>query len=571
MAIDSAKTRPQSPSLMRVPAFFRDVRVLNVVWQIVFAVILIALVSSVWTSILTSLAKKNLFPNFEFLGNRAGFDISEHPAWYSSSSSYGLAFRVGVENSLRIISVGLVLTTVLGTLGGVFLLSSNWLLRTASRGIVEVLRNTPLLVQLIVWYFVVMLSLPLFQDALTFPQEGYVVLSARGLFYAFALAAVVIAARALRGSSEFRTALWSSLVAGILTIEVAFRLRADLYGASSLAAIVLNIVVCAALVVGIRIAIHPAVRWRLWGIVCGQCIAGILFFSGLLPNAVLGRIEVYPAVLLSKRGLVVPDLVPTARFLPWLLIVAIGLAIGFVLWRYWGRLAERNGTPIHRVARVSPIIVGVALLGWLVVGLQPLPQKVSVKQADGTSATVSIDEAKAAGLWTRAEDELYGQWPLLYYPPAQKISPAGLISGLASGTSITPEYMALLLGLVIYTAAFIAEIVRAGILAVPRGQIEASLALGLSSVEMLTIIILPQALRVIIPPLGNQFLNLSKNSSLAIAVAYADVVLVTQTIMNQSGQSITGIVMIMASYLVISLAISAATNVFNRRFQLVTR
>src|SRR5690606_9393958 len=118
-----------------------------------------------------------------------------------------------------------------------------------------------------------------------------------------------------------------------------------------------------------------------------------------------------------------------------------------------------------------------------------------------------------------------------------------------SGTEITPQYVSLLAGLVVYTAAFIAEIVRAGIMAVPRGQIEASRALGLSTPQTLQLVILPQALRVIIPPLGNQYLNLSKNSSLAIAIGFADLVLVTTTIMNQSGQSVTGITMIMLTYL----------------------
>jgi general L-amino acid transport system permease protein len=131
--------------------------------------------------------------------------------------------------------------------------------------------------------------------------------------------------------------------------------------------------------------------------------------------------------------------------------------------------------------------------------------------------------------------------------------------------------MALLLGLVVYTSAFIGEIVRGGIQAVPYGQIEAARALGLSSGQMLWLVILPQALRVIIPPLGNQYLNLTKNSSLAIAIGYADLFLVTQTIMNTSGQSVTGIFMVMMTYLAMSLTISLVMNVINRRFQLVIR
>jgi general L-amino acid transport system permease protein len=131
--------------------------------------------------------------------------------------------------------------------------------------------------------------------------------------------------------------------------------------------------------------------------------------------------------------------------------------------------------------------------------------------------------------------------------------------------------MALLLGLTVYTGAFIAEIVRAGIQAVPHGQVEAARAIGLNSAQVLRLVVLPQALRVIIPPLGNQYLNLSKNSSLAIAIAYSDLVLVTTTIMNQSGQSVTGMAMILITYLIISLTIATVMSAVNRRFQLTTR
>jgi len=124
---------------------------------------------------------------------------------------------------------------------------------------------------------------------------------------------------------------------------------------------------------------------------------------------------------------------------------------------------------------------------------------------------------------------------------------------------------------VVYTSAFIAEIVRAGIQAVPGGQVEASKAVGLSQSDMLRLIVLPQALRVIIPPMGNQYLNFAKNSSLAIAVSYTDIFQVTNTIINQSGQSVTGIIMVMLAYLFISLVISFMMNFINQRFQLVTR
>jgi general L-amino acid transport system permease protein len=139
------------------------------------------------------------------------------------------------------------------------------------------------------------------------------------------------------------------------------------------------------------------------------------------------------------------------------------------------------------------------------------------------------------------------------------------------GLTLTPEFAALLFGLTLYTAAFIGEIVRSGILAVPKGQTEAATALGLSRGTAMRLVILPQALRVIIPPTTSQFLNLTKNSSLAVAIGYPDFVAVANTAINQTGQAVEGVLSIMIVYLVISLALSAFMNWYNRRVALVER
>lgn len=138
----------------------------------------------------------------------------------------------------------------------------------------------------------------------------------------------------------------------------------------------------------------------------------------------------------------------------------------------------------------------------------------------------------------------------------------------SGGAVLTPEFATLLTGLVVYTAAFIAEIVRAGVLAVDRGQFEASQALGLSRLHTMRLVVLPQALRVIVPPMTSQYLNLTKNSSLAVAIGYPDLVSIANTTMNQTGQAIEGIAMIMLVYLTISLSISAFMNWYNRRVAL---
>ncbi|RLC03202.1 MAG: amino acid ABC transporter permease [Deltaproteobacteria bacterium] len=139
------------------------------------------------------------------------------------------------------------------------------------------------------------------------------------------------------------------------------------------------------------------------------------------------------------------------------------------------------------------------------------------------------------------------------------------------GLSISPEFAALLLGLVLYTAAFVAEVVRAGIQSVAKGQTEAAMAIGLKPGHVLNLIILPQALRVIIPPLTSQMLNLTKNSSLAVAIGYPDFVSVAGTAINQTGQAIEGVMLIMIVYLIFSLSTSAFMNWYNKKMAIVER
>jgi len=139
------------------------------------------------------------------------------------------------------------------------------------------------------------------------------------------------------------------------------------------------------------------------------------------------------------------------------------------------------------------------------------------------------------------------------------------------GMSVSPEFTALLLGLVLYTAAFVAEVVRAGIQSVSKGQTEAAMAIGLRPGQVLNLVILPQALRVIIPPLTSQMLNLTKNSSLAVAIGFPDFVSVAGTTINQTGQAIEGVMLIMAVYLIFSLSTSAFMNWYNKKMKLVER
>lgn len=501
--------KPGAQQANILPAIFRDGRILQGIAQIIFVVIVVIVLNDLQSRINTALESTNQSPNFEFLENRAGFAIADSGD-YSSDDRYIDAFEVGFINTMRIVLLGLLSTTVIGILVGIFLLSRNFLLRTISRAYVEVLRNTPILLQIIAWYFIVMLSLPQQQESIAFPREG--VRSLPLMQYGLSLIAIMIV---WQYGGTFRRPAWRTLVReiGIAVVVIVNLLGIPLVGAGT-------------------------------------------------------PIEFLPGIYISIKGIAIFELIPSSLFGVWMVFVAIGAVVAVALSRYFAFITESTGQPIPRTRYALIAFIAFALLGWLVAGMRPTPSVIPVyDEARDAVVELEYEDAFESGLLTIEQELEYTRQPLLYRPP--RLDRRG--RNIETGIEFSPNYLAVFWGLVIYTSAFIAEIVRAGIQAVPKGQLEASRALGLSQADMLRLIILPQALRVIIPPLGNQFLNLSKNSSLAIAVAYTDIYQVTFTIINQSGQSVTGIVMVMLSYLVISLCISLVMNMLNQRYQLVTR
>ena len=245
--------------------------------------------------------------------------------------------------------------------------------------------------------------------------------------------------------------------------------------------------------------------------------------TGLLPP-VSAAIGLLPGLYLSKSGLMypVPVYTPVYAFMGLALLCGCAAAVLFAKWAK--RRQEQTGrrAPVLWVGLGA--VLGLPVLVWL---------------AGGAPTDFDV-------------------------PTRGRFSFTG-------GSSVTPEFLALLMGLTIYTAGFIAEIVRGGILAVPWGQTEAAAALGLRRGLVLRLVILPQALRVIVPPITSQYLNLTKNSSLAVAIGYPDLVSVANTSLNQTGQAIECISIMMAIYLVISLSISGFMNWYNRRVALVER
>ena len=229
-------------------------------------------------------------------------------------------------------------------------------------------------------------------------------------------------------------------------------------------------------------------------------------------------------LFLCNRGVIfaVPESHPAHQYMMLGLIVA---CIGVYFFRRWAKKLQDNTGKTLPVFRISiAAIIGLPLIAWLAFGA---PVKMDVPVLTGFNFT--------------------------------------------GGATLSPEFIALLLGLVLYTAAFVAEVVRAGIQSVSKGQREAAMSIALKPNQVLNLVILPQALRVIIPPLTSQMLNLTKNSSLAVAIGFPDFVSVANTTINQTGQSIEGVALIMAVYLIFSLSTSVFMNWYNKKVKLVER
>jgi len=392
-------TSAKPSSLQRVAAVFRDVRVLQGIAQVVFVLLVVLAARWLIGNLLESIETRGLSLSFEFLRRTAGFMIGEGLPM-ERTNSFFYAYIVGLVNSLRVILVGLVLATVVGILAGLALLSPNWLLRSIVSAYVEIMRNTPLLVQLFFLYFGVILRLPSLQDRL-----------------------------------------------------------------------------------------------------------------------VLGPFN------LSNRGFFFPRPVPQPGFSFWLGSLMAGLVLGAVVYRILLKRRLLHGVETRPGLWAALLIFGLPSAGWLLSPGRPL----------------LLENPVLIGL------------------------------RMEGGARLSPEFAGILLGLVLYTAAFIADIVRAGILAVPKGQTEAARSIGLTGFQVTRFVVLPQAMRVIVPPLTNQYLNLAKNSSLAVGVGYPDLYNVSSTIFNQSGQAVQVISLMMVTYLVMSLSISVIMNFINDRLKIPER
>ena len=369
------------------------------VYQVVAVAVIALLVFYLANNTATNMRARGIQSGFDFLGGAAGFDIGESLFAFDSGEPYWRAYLVGMTNTLRVAVLGIVLTTILGTLIGVGRFSRNALVRGLCLCYVEFFRNMPVLLQLLMWYLFFTEVLPVSTEAW---QLGPLFLSKGGL--------------------NFPIPVW-------VTGQV----------------------------------------MAAWGLVAGLVAAW--FYRGYAQ----------------------------ARF-------------------------EATGIPRSTVLAPLALALACGLAGWILGG-----------------APTALDRP------------IQGEF------------------AIENGGSLTPEFMALMLGLTVYTAAFVAEVVRGGIQSVSLGQSEAASALGLNRGQTMRLVMLPQALRVIIPPMTNQFLNLTKNSSLAVAIGYPDVVSIANTAINQTGRAVECIAIIMLVYLSTSLFTSVLMNWYNARAAITER
>jgi general L-amino acid transport system permease protein len=363
--------------------------------QVLFVILLAWIAYEVVANVRSNLETQRIAAGFGFLNNNAGFDVNQSLIPYSQTDTYARVFVVGLLNTLLVAVIGIFFATLIGFAVALGRLSPNWLLARISGGYVELLRNIPLLFQILFWYLAVLSALPP-------PRQS---------------------------------------------------------------------------------------------------------------------ISLFGAIFLSNRGLVVPTPVPRPGLEAVAVALLIAILISLVLQFYARRQLFQSGRIITIWPYVIGMVIGLPLVASLIFG-----------------APVSFEIPQLKGF------------------------------NFAGGSRIIPELVALTLALSTYTGAFIAEVVRSGILAVHKGQMEAGSSLGLSRGAALRLIVVPQAMRVILPPLTNQYLNLTKNSSLAVAIGYPDLVSVfAGTSLNQTGQAIEIIGITMGVYLLISLVTSAVMSFYNWR------
>jgi general L-amino acid transport system permease protein len=588
-----ATTSPNIKKEAAIP-FWRDVRILGIIGQVIFFALVLIGFGWLIANFIENSRIQGLQLGFEFLNTTAAFDIAEGIE-YESTDTFGRAIWVGLVNTIRISIIGIILTTLLALITGIARLSNNWLVSKIATIYVETVRNIPLLVQLFFLYFGVVLNLPPVRDSVQ-PFGWPIYLNQRG-----------VALPGLTATSSFP--IWLAFVVLAIILVMALWMiqtwqeekSGNAVNKSGSAIAAFLIVVVIGWLVTTNFSSDQGIM-----VASSRNITSFDDFENIylvkLDEDALEETGVDQATL---KGLTTIETVAALRAETAAQLAAIeppeveeeSAAVSDA--QAAGGSDEAAVEPSEAVAAqidalderldilddAAISVCGVTDSSAAINATSQLRQR-SIPIDDNTEDKMSeAAEAYADGdcdLLAGTQAELAGERSILEEPGQDEIvpidaaplivntpAPAGF--NIQGGTKLTPEFFALLAGLVIYTGAFASEIVRAGILSVSKGQSEAARALGLNEGQRLRLIVLPQALRVIIPPMTSQYLNLTKNSSLAIAIGFPDLVAVGNTVLNQSGLAVQVIIIFMISYLALSLTISAFLNWYNKKVALVER
>jgi len=601
--------QPRNHTAEPVVPFWRNVKVIGILAQVAFVLVLVAGVGILVNNVTTALARANLPADFSFLRNPAGIPIAERPIPYQVTDTYARALLIGFLNTLKIAVVGVALATLIGVLVGVMRLSANWLLRTLATVYVEVLRNIPLAVQIVFWYSAILLPFPpRISDPVALP--GGLLLSNVGLAFPalyptyrfgswvpFLVAAAVLAAlaalwrvRQLRRLDQVGRVWPYPLVAflvvagGGLAFSYADRsvppelaVSFDAERGRGTTTIAEDGRSRPAAFVPVRISLPTAtLTTTSQNLVESREVVHGTFRFPLIKES---EAEAFEFAFADPEA-----------------AAAQGLALHFTAFPSVGIVyADRNGNgELDEGEDVDPA-TGRGYGGQGVVMTLTGFERVVVSDRDG-QVRMPLFKAPSAAEQAAAEPttpaagggrfSAFGQAATssgsaeVTLEATTELLPVGAlvlsrahvpVSNYEGGMRFTVNYLALLLALVIYTSAFIAEIVRGGILAVPKGQREAAHAVGLSGYQTFTLVVFPQAMRVVLPPMISQYLNLTKNSSLASLAGYAELFVIASVVSNQTGAAIPIALLLIGAYLLISLAFSLVLNNVNARLALVER
>ena len=507
-----ASTAPPSIHHER-PPLYRDVTVVKWVVQIIALLLTLGALWFLANQAGDNLKASNVPTDYDFLSVNPGIDLSS--GIDTDPDTGGRALWVGMVNTLRMAIAGIFVATLIGVLVGLSRLSNNWLLKKLGTVFVENLRNVTLLVQ-ILFYGAVFASL----DRVSLdvgPVNGWFHVSNKGL----SMPRVHIA-----------DGFYQWMIVIIIGLFAANFLRKRRIAQQDLSGEETYPILSA---FGL-IVVFGALGWF---------IHPIFGFVGNIFDALSSAVSAVPEGALQ-------------------VLVAV-LSVGTSV--YWIRgflnsrrtpagLAKLTDDDYFRMifagvggvlGAVFFLVIWPGLSSWMINSGSDLFEVLGNKFGNGRSGR-PVDVALP-------DIVQVGKFP--NYGP--------------SGLNFSIGFAAVFFGVVFYTSAFIAEIVRGGILAVPKGQTEAAAALGLRRSTALRRVIIPQAARVMLPPLGNQYLNLTKNTSLAIAVGYSDIVQVGQTVYNQTGKTLPVVSIWMFFYLSCSLSISVIVNFFNVRMRIVER